>query len=81
MKDKVITLKDGVKYYIIDETYLDNRNFCLGVEVLEKKEEITDNYLMFEVVSSESGSFIKKVDDVSIKEKLLNLFVNSFKNQ
>lgn len=79
MKDKVITLKKGTRYYIIDETKIDGRLFCLGVELLEESEELTNNYMMFELVYSDDNCSIKKVTDDKIKEKLINLFVDNFK--
>ena len=46
MIDKVITLDNGLEYYVLDEMSYEGKNYLMGLQVDNEKEGITNNYII-----------------------------------
>ena len=55
-KDKIVSLDNGVEYYIINELIRNNRVFVLGAQVDTKNDTIDKDNLLIKEVVVENGS-------------------------
>lgn len=68
--DTVITLKNQKKYLLLLESELDLDGYFLGVE-LDSKNEPTNTYIVLQDIEKDNKHFVKKIDDPSILNQLL----------
>lgn len=68
--DTVIKLKENNKYLLLLESELDLEGYFLAVQ-LDEKDEPTKNYAILQEVEKDGKTFVKKIDDPLIMDKLL----------
>lgn len=80
MIDKVITLENNLKYYVIDEIELDDKNYIMAVLIDEEKETIEDKYLVCNIERGLNGNKLKNIDDKNEYEKVCNILISRLRN-
>lgn len=82
MKDKIIEIENGLEYYVLDELMDKNDNYYIFcVQTDDEKELIYENYIICQVTTDLNGnSFIEKVSNNVIYEKICNKFIERLKN-
>ena len=81
MKDKLIKLKNGLEYVVVDELNYDGRNYAYAVQVDEISETITKNFIFVEVLSDINNKMtLKDIEDKVMFEKITSLFFNKLSN-
>lgn len=81
MKDKLIKLKNGLEYVVIDELNYDGRNYAYAVQVDEISETITKNFIFVEILSDINKKMtLKDIEDKFMFEKITSLFFNKLSN-
>ena len=79
MKDKVLKLKDGNIYYILDEIITENRRFIFSV--LCDYETIKNNYYILELVMDNGKLMAKSVMDKIVLDNIKKIFLENLKSQ
>ena len=79
MKDKVLRLKDGNIYYILDEIITENRRFIFSV--LCDYETIKNNYYILELVMDNGKLMAKSVMDKIVLDNIKKIFLENLKSQ
>ena len=75
MIDKVITLDNGLEYYVLDEMSYEGKNYLMGLQVDNEKEGITNNYIIVESKKDINGNVtLVDIDNVQVLETVGNLF-------
>lgn len=75
MIDKVITLDNGLEYYVLDEMSYEGKNYLMGLQVDNEKEGITNNYIIVESKKDINGSVtLVDIDNIQVLETIGNLF-------
>lgn len=75
MIDKVITLDNGLEYYVLDEMSCEGKNYLMGLQVDNEKEGITNNYIIVESKKDINGNVtLVDIDNVQVLETVGNLF-------
>lgn len=75
MIDKVITLDNGLEYYVLDEMSYEGKNYLMGLQVDNEKEGITNNYIIVESKRDINGNItLVDIDNVQVLETVGNLF-------
>lgn len=72
MINKIITLENQEKYYLVLEKNFDNDKFYVGVKLLENK--WTNEFKVFLEKKKDEDIFLELIDD----EKILKVIVNDF---
>ena len=67
--NKIITLKDGKKYIILNQAIYKDTNYFFVVGVTENGEDVTEEFRIVEEVKKDSKKYIRDVKD----EKLIQL--------
>lgn len=81
MKDKLIKLKNGLEYVVVDELNYDGRNYAYAVQVDEISETITKNFIFVEILSDINNKItLKDIEDKFMFEKITSLFFNKLSN-
>lgn len=75
MIDKVITLDNGLEYYVLDEMSYEGKDYLMGLQVDNEKEGITNNYIIVEGKKDINGNVtLVDIDNVQVLETVGNLF-------
>lgn len=75
MIDKVITLDNGLEYYVLDEMSYEGKDYLMGLQVDNEKEGITNNYIIVESKKDINGNVtLVDIDNVQVLETVGNLF-------
>ncbi|MCI7084343.1 MAG: DUF1292 domain-containing protein [Tenericutes bacterium] len=75
MIDKVITLDNGLEYYVLDEMSYEGKNYLMGLQVDNEKEGITNNYIIVESKKDINGNVtLVDIDNIQVLETIGNLF-------
>ena len=75
MIDKVITLDNGLEYYVLDEMSYEGKNYLMGLQVDNEKEGITNNYIIVESRKDINGNVtLVDIDNIQVLETIGNLF-------
>ena len=75
MIDKVITLDNGLEYYVLDEMSYEGKNYLMGLQVDNEKEGITNNYIIVESKKDINGTVtLVDIDNIQVLETIGNLF-------
>ena len=81
MKDKIVKLKNGLEYVVVDELNYEGRNYVFAVQVDEISETITKNFIFVEVSTDINNKMtLKDIEDKFIFEKITSLFINRLNN-
>ena len=75
MIDKVITLDNGLEYYVLDEMSYEGKNYLMGLQVDNEKEGITNNYIIVESKKDINGNVtLVDIDNIQVLETIGTLF-------
>ena len=75
MIDKVITLDNGLEYYVLDEMSYEGKNYLMGLQVDNEKEGITNNYIIVESKKDINGNVtLVDIDNIGIGKANRDLF-------
>ena len=75
MIDKVITLDNGLEYYVLYEMSYEGKNYLMGLQVDNEKEGITNNYIIVESKKDINGNVtLVDIDNIQVLETIGNLF-------
>ena len=78
MKDKVLRLKDGNIYYILDEVIDENRRFIFSV--LCDYETVKNDYYILELVIDSGKLVAKSVADKKVLNNIKEIFLEKLEN-
>lgn len=67
--NKIMTLKDGKKYIILNQAIYKEKNYFFVVGVSENGEDVTEEFRIIEEVEKDGKKFIRDVKD----EKMIQL--------
>ena len=82
MIDKVIKLDNNLEYYVLDEMAYEEKNYLMGLQVDNKKEGITNNYIIVESRKDLNGNVtLVDIDNPELLEKVGNLFIERLNKQ
>ena len=70
LTNKVITLKDKKKYYIIRQALYKSVTYYFAAEVTKDGEDFTGKFIFLEHYEKEDGAHVREVTDNSILEVL-----------
>lgn len=79
MTDKIIKLKDGLEYYVIDEFIENKRIFLFGVQVDSASEILSENCVVCEIKFEGSGLVATNIEDMDELETINNKFIARLK--
>ena len=68
MVDKIVTLNDGSEYCITNETFYANKKYCVGVKYFEDKQDVENQYYVFEENFDGDRVSLQLVDDKELKD-------------
>ncbi len=74
--DTIVELEDNQKYYVVDETFQNNKKYFL-VTRLDENEKITTESVIFEENKVNNDIFLKEVKDKEIEKDILSIFTSS----
>lgn len=82
MIDKVIKLDNNLEYYVLDEMAYEEKNYLIGLQVDNKKEGITNNYIIVESRKDLNGNVtLVDIDNPELLEEVGNLFIERLNKQ
>lgn len=82
MIDKVIKLDNNLEYYVLDEMTYEEKNYLMGLQVDNEKEDITNNYIIVESRKDLNGNVtLVDIDNPELLEKVGNLFIERLNKQ
>ncbi len=72
--NSIITVENGKRYVLLNETYYEEEQYFLAMELNEKKEVITSNVAIFKGIKEKKDIYVEKVNNpeliVAITEQL-----------
>ena len=71
MENKIVVLDDSSQYCILNETTFKDKKYCCGVEYYEDKEDLGDDYIIFEEDLSGSSLVLIRVDNEELSDYIL----------
>lgn len=74
--DTIVELDDNQKYYVVDETFQNNKKYFLTTR-LDQKENITTDSIIFEENKIDNEMYLKEVKDKDIYKYILSIFTSS----
>lgn len=80
MKDKVIKLKNGLQYSVLDEMIVDRVPYIFGVQVDNAAGIITENFIIMKIEYIEGKVFVNDVDNNEIYDKVSKMFLERIKD-
>ena len=81
MKDKILKLKNGKDYYVLEELAHNNKKYALATECNLEKEEINEEELVvMEVKVIDDNLIIDEIYDDNIVEEVIILFKEKIQN-
>ena len=74
IKDRIISLDNGISYYIIEELEKDNKKYILALPCDIKKDDATEeDFAIKEVTMEGEDLVIKSIDDDEVNEVAVQL--------
>ncbi len=67
--NKIMTLKDGKKYIILNQAIYKEKNYYLAVRITDNGEDVTDEFRIIEEIDKDNKKYIRDVKD----EKMIQL--------
>ena len=78
---KIVKLKNGLEYVVVDELNYEGRNYAFAVQVDVISETITKNFIFVEVSTDINNKMtLKDIEDKFMFEKITSLFMNRLNN-
>ena len=74
--DTIVELDDKQKYYVVDETFQNNKKYFLTTR-LDQEENITTDSIIFEENKIDNEIYLKEVKDKKIYKYILSIFTSS----
>ncbi len=81
MMDKVIKLKDGLEYYVIDQIIEDEKIYLFAIQVDSSSEEVTDKCIVCEVRFKNYDLVVDNISNEKEQEKINDIFISRMKNK
>lgn len=69
----IVTLENDLEYLILEELTKESKKYIYTVRTL-KDETLTDEFLIFEVLTNTDGEYVKPVDDKNLYDNLIEEF-------
>ena len=76
MKDKIVTLKNGKEYLIVDTCVYNEDEYCLACEVINK--DNPDNFRVLKIVFSNNKKRLQIVEDNNTIKMVCNILNKNF---
>lgn len=76
----IITLENNEEYLVLDQITYNNVKYIYSVRTIDN-DNLTDEYLIFEVIKDNDGEFIKAIDDKKLYDELIQQFKESVSNK
>ena len=77
MEDTIITLENGINYYIIDDLDYQGRKFVIGsIVYLDTDELQDDNFLVKEVVKDGDDYSVVSIEDQNLAAEVTRLLIS-----
>ena len=71
MEDKLVVLDNGKQYCILNETSFKDKKYCCAVEYFEEKEELGEDYIVFEENVINDSLVLNMVEDEELEDYIL----------
>jgi hypothetical protein len=71
MENKIVVLDNGKQYCILNETSFKDNRYCCAVEYFEDKEELGEDYVVFEEDMNGSSLVLNLIDDKELEDYIL----------
>jgi len=81
MIDKVINLKDGLEYYVIDQIIDNGKIYLFAVQVDSASEEVTDKCIVCEVKTKNYNLVVDNISDEKEQERINDIFISRMKKK
>lgn len=78
MKNKIVTLQNGLVCCVLEELEYKERNFVYAIEV--NGEEIGTQIYILEVINESGKKFLKEIGDEELITEISNLFLLKIKS-
>lgn len=79
MKDKVITLDNGLEFSALDQIIIDNKAYVFAVEVDKQKQEVLNSFIVLNVRQEGNELVFSDLSDPDEIEKIVNIFIERLK--
>ena len=76
----IITLENNEEYLVLDQITYNNVKYIYSVRTIDN-DNLTDEYLIFEVIKDNDGEYIKAIDDKKLYDELIQQFKESVSNK
>ena len=76
----IITLENNEEYLVLDQITYNNVKYIYSVRTIDN-DNLTDEYLIFEVIKDNDGEFIKAIEDKKLYDELIQQFKESVSNK
>ena len=80
-KNSMITLEDGTKYVLLDESIVNDKKYFFAVEINKENEFPTTKYEVLEEVIENDEKYLDFLDECDFKQALLLDFTNNYMNE
>ena len=76
----IITLENNEEYLVLDQITYNKVKYIYSVRTIDN-DNLTDEYLIFEVIKDNDGEFIKAIEDKKLYDELIQQFKESVSNK
>ena len=83
MKDKVLRLKNGLQYYVVDEIIESKKTYIFAMQVDNDIESTTNNYIVcyYNNVLNKEDMALNDIYDKMLYQRILNEFLKRLINK
>ncbi len=83
MKDKVLRLKNGLQYYVVDEIIEGKKTYIFAMQVDNDIESTTNNYIVcyYNNVLNKEDMALNDIYDKMLYQRILNEFLKRLINK
>ena len=79
MKNKVLTLKNDVQIYVVDEVIYKNHRYVYGLQCDNKLGELSNNHLVLEAKINAGKLVLDNINDFGTASIINNIFLSRFR--
>lgn len=80
MKNKVLTLKNDIQIYVVDEVIYKNHRYVYGLQCDNKLGEISNNHILLEAKINDGRLVVDNIDDFATASVINNIFLSRFRD-